>query len=680
MRDFTGLEFGVDDFIKIAQTAPVPAKAGKPQPPAELLSAYKSLPAWGDDMSRGEWLRSLNKEQRAVADKYHDWARSSAARQQAAAQEKSDAEMRARGIVQSKGGFTRNLAKNLASAPARASQIITHGVTDTAAGLADLAGLAHVPGAKSLANGIRGAQNWYDNFSDRHLMSNEMAQAYRDDKVGRAFGDVGSMAIGALIPVGPGGAAGKILGRAGKLLGKIPGASKAVSAVGKGLGAVSKVVKTPAGKLLAKHPNLAGFARAVPGAAKEVPGAVGRAWTSGAAKGARGISRGVNWAGGKLARLAPAKAAPSAVNATSSLGKAWQYGKNLARPVARVANPRTWVGAAGRAMQHVTPEAVQAAGMALSVPAHVVNNDMSHRVGVDGNNNAVNYNEGDVNYVMQAQDWLNNNLNRERARMGNREAMADNLKRMDVFDQLYNRDEFGNYDPTELTVGGRRVVNLAGYDENGNPVAVPQVVRNRLMARRLQREMSDRNAFAASESHGPMATSLVGRLQGKKQPVYEAAPGIDWSKSNRLPTVTPRPVIDAVTGRIATENGTGSDLGDRIATALSYGMYPVTAATNAYDDWHRGNYGAAVGNLAALAAGPAAGKALAGLGAVPAAAGAIGGYVIPGMAGQGAQNLVAPTWSSFVKAREAAALSKLLDEYDRKTRGVVTPGYWNYLE
>ena len=107
------------------------------------------------------------------------------------------------------GDFFHHAGDNMKSAPARVGQIMSHGGTDMAAGM------AHLVGAHGVGNRINQWQNNMDATYDS-MMSPEMRAEYQENKFGRAAGEVGSMAVGALIPMPGGGlmkAVGKPLGR-----------------------------------------------------------------------------------------------------------------------------------------------------------------------------------------------------------------------------------------------------------------------------------------------------------------------------------------------------------------------------------------------------------------------------------------------------------------------------------
>lgn len=123
--------------------------------------------------------------------------------------------------------FFGHLGDNLKSAPARAGQIASHGVTDTASGLADFV-------SRDAGNAIRKWQKSMDRTYDS-MMSPEMRAEYRDNKTGRALGELGSLAIGAALPMPSG----------GKLFAKLPGAARAAR-----IARVSNKLNTPGAKLL----------------------------------------------------------------------------------------------------------------------------------------------------------------------------------------------------------------------------------------------------------------------------------------------------------------------------------------------------------------------------------------------------------------------------------------------
>lgn len=254
MRDFSVLENNIDMFLKEAQAA-------KPQPPADLLARYRANP----------------KDSKVKAE-YRNWAR-------------SQAEAMAPKVKTTNEQLRENLAlRNTAS---RAGQVITHGVTDMASGWADLVG------AHGIGDRIRSVQGKLDNKLDSYMTKN-MRNEYRDHKTGRLAGEIGSTAIGALIPMPKGGklfskgipnmlAKSKLFqptvsyvtgpgGQAMRVVGRTPSAAR--QAIGRVAGKVPNVVNGAAAKALSyggKHVSkMRGpVARAVGGAmTRATPGMV----------------------------------------------------------------------------------------------------------------------------------------------------------------------------------------------------------------------------------------------------------------------------------------------------------------------------------------------------------------------------------------------------------------------
>lgn len=252
----------------------------------------------------------------------------------------------------------------------------------------------------------------------------------------------------------------------------------------------------------------------------------------------------------------------------------------------------------GKALQRANPGTAEKLFRALGLAGHVRGQDLSDRRTRDL--------KGDINPLMQAQDWINEQLRRDRTRRGDDFAKKQNLPMMRLFSKRYRKDD-GK--PVAITRNGKKIY-LTGddgrflVDENGEHI--PLKALGAAAKRDIERAMSDAEAHAKSKVDGAFSSGVIGKyLLNREQSEFADTPGfVVDPKSGKLVDFVAYPRVND-SGEIIKKRAIGGRLGNMLGIAGDTAMYlnPYTSlpvfAADMHDMLQRKEYGGAAG-MAAL--------------------------------------------------------------------------------